>query len=42
MALTVIAHQFGLEAAERTAIRAEYDWHRDADYDPFAKIHGLV
>jgi putative intracellular protease/amidase len=42
MALTVIAQQFGLEAAERTAISAEYDWHRDADYDPFAKIHGLV
>lgn len=42
MALTVIAQKFGLEAAESTAIRAEYDWHRDADYDPFAKIHGLV
>ena len=42
MALTVIAQQFGLEAAETTAIRAEYDWHRDAGYDPFAKIHGLV
>ena len=42
MALTVIAQQFGLEAAEHTAISAEYDWHRDADYDPFAEIHGLV
>ena len=42
MALTVIAQQFGWEAAERTAISAEYDWHRDADYDPFAEIHGLV
>jgi putative intracellular protease/amidase len=42
MALEVIAQQFGMEAAETTAISAEYDWHKDANHDPFAEIHGLV
>ncbi len=35
MALAVIAHLLGEEAAERTATAAEYTWHRDANSDPF-------
>ena len=42
MSLAVIARQYGLELAEKTAVWTEYDWHRDADWDPFAEIHGLV
>lgn len=42
MALAVIAKLLGQETAERAATRAEYEWHRDAGWDPFAKIHGLV
>lgn len=37
MALAVIARLFGVDAAERIAIGAEYTWHRDADTDPFAQ-----
>jgi transcriptional regulator GlxA family with amidase domain len=42
MTLAVIAKLEGLSEAERIAVRMEYDWHRDAGWDPFAKIHGLV
>ena len=42
MSLSVIAHLFGTELAEQVTVWAEYDWHRDPDWDPFAKIHGLV
>ena len=42
MALTVIARIESAELAEAIATRVEYDWHRDASWDPFAKIHGLV
>jgi transcriptional regulator GlxA family with amidase domain len=42
MALAVMARLYGAEAAEKIAIAMEYDWHRDANWDPFAKIHGLV
>ena len=42
MSLAVIAHLLGTDTAEETAKWAEYDWHRDADWDPFAEIHGLV
>lgn len=42
MTLAVIAKLEGQEAAERIAVRMEYEWHRDATRDPFAKIHGLV
>ena len=37
MALAVIARLQGLEAAERVAAVAEYQWHRDADVDPFVR-----
>lgn len=42
MSLAVIARLYGAETAKNLSIAAEYDWHRDADWDPFAKIHGLV
>ncbi len=42
MALAVIARRYGQETADTIATRMEYDWHRDASWDPFAKIHGLV
>ena len=33
---------FGSEAAETIAVGAEYDWHGDPDWGPFAKLKGLV
>ncbi len=42
MALAIIAARWDLATAERIATRMEYEWHRDAGWDPFAKIHGLV
>ncbi len=42
MSLAVIAKLLGREIAEQAAVRAEYDWHRDADWDPFAKLNGLI
>jgi len=42
MSLAVISRLYGAETAKNLSIAAEYDWHRDADWDPFAKIHGLV
>ena len=38
MALHIIARLFGTETAEAIAIGTEYEWHRDADVDPFAKL----
>ena len=35
MALAVIADLFGTERAEELATLTEYQWHRDADSDPF-------
>lgn len=42
MSLAVIAQLLGEEQAEQVAVWAEYEWHRDPDWDPFAVIHGLV
>lgn len=42
MALAVIARVGGVKLSEGLATAAEYDWHRDPGWDPFAKIHGLV
>jgi len=42
MALAVMARLYGATTAEQIAIAMEYEWHRDAGWDPFAKIHGLV
>ena len=38
MALHVIARLYGAEAAQRIADGTEYQWHRDANVDPFAKF----
>ncbi len=42
MSLAAIARLFGEEKAEKAATWAEYEWHKDASWDPFAEIHGLV
>jgi transcriptional regulator GlxA family with amidase domain len=42
MALAVIAKLAGPQISDNLAIATEYDWHRDANWDPFAKVHGLV
>jgi transcriptional regulator GlxA family with amidase domain len=42
MALAVIAELWGQPLAERVALATEYEWHRDAGWDPFARAHGLV
>lgn len=42
MALAVIAKLAGPEMSDNLAVATEYDWHRDANWDPFAKVHGLV
>jgi transcriptional regulator GlxA family with amidase domain len=42
MALAVIAKIVGQEAAELLATGTEYEWHRDAGWDPFARVHNLV
>ena len=36
MALAVIAKLHGQAKAEEVAMWAEYEWHQDAGYDPFA------
>ncbi len=41
MALAMIANIYDQETAEQVANGAEYDWHKDASYDPFSKIYGL-
>jgi len=42
MALAVIARTVGREPAENVARAMEYEWHTDADVDPFAKVWGLA
>ncbi len=42
MALAVMADLFGMEMAEKLALGCEYEWHKDASRDPFAKLAGLV
>lgn len=42
MALAVMADLFGMELADRLALGCEYEWHKDASRDPFAKLAGLV
>lgn len=42
MSLALIARLLGQESADQVANWAEYEWHRDPDWDPFAEIHGLV
>lgn len=42
MALAVVAKLVSSELAEQIATLMEYDWHRDAGWDPFAKVWKLV
>lgn len=42
MSLAVIDEILGREAAEQIAVWTEYEWHSDASWDPFARIHGLI
>lgn len=42
LALATIARLVSAEIAEQAASAMEYEWHRDAAWDPFAKINGLV
>ncbi len=42
MALAVMADLFGMKMAEKLALGCEYEWHKDASRDPFAKLAGLV
>jgi transcriptional regulator GlxA family with amidase domain len=38
MALHVVARLFGEETAQKVVNGTEYQWHKDADKDPFAKF----
>jgi len=42
MSLAVIARLYDQDKAAQVAKFAEYDWHWDPTWDPFAEIHGLV
>ena len=39
MTLHVISRFYGEKRAERLAAMIEYEWHRDASWDPFADLH---
>lgn len=41
MTLALIARLHGEGLAGEVADRVEYEWHRAADWDPFAALHGL-
>jgi putative intracellular protease/amidase len=42
MALAVMADLFGMDMADKIAMGCEYEWHKDANRDPFAKSAGLI
>lgn len=42
MSLAAISRIAGAQISDALAMAAEYDWHRDSTWDPFAKMHGLV
>jgi transcriptional regulator GlxA family with amidase domain len=42
MALAVMADLYGIAMAEQIAESCEYEWHKDASWDPFAKSAGLI
>ena len=42
MSLALIARLLGAETAEQVANSAEYGWHRDPAWDPFAIQCGLL
>ena len=41
MTLAVIAKLCGRETSLQIASRAEYEWHEDSSWDPFAAAAGL-
>jgi transcriptional regulator GlxA family with amidase domain len=42
MALAVMSDLYGMEMAENIARGCEYEWHKDSNWDPFAKSAGLI
>jgi putative intracellular protease/amidase len=42
MSLGLIARLFDWETSIEIANRAEYEWHQDKGWDPFARLNGLV
>ncbi len=42
LSLAIVQKLLGPEKAEQIANWAEYDWHRDPSWDPFARISGLA
>lgn len=42
MALGLIEEIFGKDKSLTIAKFAEYEWHQDRNWDPFAKVHGLI
>jgi transcriptional regulator GlxA family with amidase domain len=42
MTLSAIEIMHDKETAEKVAGWCEYDWHQDSNWDPFAKLNGLV
>jgi putative intracellular protease/amidase len=42
MALAVVARLVDVKTARLLAQMAEYDWHEDPSWDPFARLAGLV
>lgn len=42
MALAVMADLFGMEMADKIAMGCEYEWHKDANRDSFARSAGLI
>jgi transcriptional regulator GlxA family with amidase domain len=42
MALALIARMFGRDTSSGIAARAEYAWHEDKGWDPFARMNGLI
>ena len=38
MALAVVSKLYGPEVAQRIADGTEYEWHRDASWDPFSRF----
>ena len=42
MTLGFIAHLLGKQQAQQVADWSEYDWHSDANWDPFAKLNDLI
>jgi transcriptional regulator GlxA family with amidase domain len=42
MALGLIARLLDKETSIEVAQRAEYEWHQDKEWDPFASLNGLA